>query len=703
MKKLASIAIATALLGALAFVCFNVTKFSGDEHGQFKTALWRLKHLDTTFNEGVLEARFALVDNYDDFHTQEKELAQLVESLNQPPAFIGPADRTAIEQARLQYETLLEERDKLFERFKSQNAMLANSRRYLPGALEELVTRLQASGDRELQDMVGDITRLTLMRLSSPDELPADAPARFDRLKQWATGHPQHEESMFVLSIMQHAQMIVAGNGQLDALTRRLLELPTSTSIEKLFQAYEVQVVKALHKAQYYRTFLYVLGLMVVAGIGYAIWALRSANRKLEQRVAERTSELAGSEERFRTLCVASPIGIYMTDSAGGCVYSNPSFEAIWCLTREQCLGEGWVSALHPDDRTCVLADWLAATKSGETFAREFRLQPPGEEMRWVFSQAAVIRAAAGQITGFVGTVQDITKRKRSEADLEMAHGQLLETSRKAGMAEVATSVLHNVGNVLNSVNVSSTLVTDTLRKSKADNLAKVVKLLREHEASLGDFLTIDPKGKQLPSFLAQLAVQLSAEHTRALEELAHLQENVDHIKDIVSKQQSYAVVSGVSETVKINDLVEDALRLNAGTPAGHDVEIVREIAEVPLITIEKHKVLQILVNLISNAKNACQDSGRPDKRMTMRVTNGEGSIKIAVADNGVGIPPENQIRIFNHGFTTRTHGHGFGLHNGALTAKQLGGQLRMQSDGAGQGATFTLELPVDSTKVIAL
>jgi C4-dicarboxylate-specific signal transduction histidine kinase len=159
--------------------------------------------------------------------------------------------------------------------------------------------------------------------------------------------------------------------------------------------------------------------------------------------------------------------------------------------------------------------------------------------------------------------------------------------------------------------------------------------------------------------------------------------------------QQSYARISGVTEPVKVTDLVEDALRLNAGAFQRHEVEVVRDFAPgAPDITTEKHKVLQILVNLVRNAKYACDESGRADKRMTVRVTHGQGRVRIQVADNGVGIPPENLTRIFNHGFTTKKDGHGFGLHSGANAAKELGGSLVAHSDGQGRGATFTLELP---------
>jgi signal transduction histidine kinase len=292
----------------------------------------------------------------------------------------------------------------------------------------------------------------------------------------------------------------------------------------------------------------------------------------------------------------------------------------------------------------------------------------------------------------------DITERKQAEEELKETHKQLLVLSRQAGMAETATNVLHNVGNVLNNVNVASSCLADSLRKSKAASLSKVVTLLREHEADLGAFLTNHPKGKLLPGYLAQLAGHLVGEQAAALNELAQLQKNIEHIKHIVTLQQSFARVSGVTETVQINGLVEDALNMNASALARHEVEIIREFAEVQPIVVERHKVLQILVNLIRNAKQACDDSGRDNKQLTVRVYNGDGLVKIAVTDNGIGIPPENLTRIFAHGFTTKKDGHGFGLHSSASAAKELGGSLRAHSEGAGLGSTFTLELPLAQT-----
>jgi C4-dicarboxylate-specific signal transduction histidine kinase len=294
---------------------------------------------------------------------------------------------------------------------------------------------------------------------------------------------------------------------------------------------------------------------------------------------------------------------------------------------------------------------------------------------------------------------QEVTEHTQAQGELERVHRQLVDASRQAGMAEIATNVLHNVGNVLNSVNVSATLASDLAQKSKAAGLGRVVALMREHAHDLGEFISSDPRGKHLPVHLGHLADHLKTEQAAIVRELDSLRSNIEHIKDIVAMQQSYAKVAGVHEIVAVVDLLEDSLRMNAGALARHGVEVVRDFEGEPLVNIDKHKVLQILVNLVRNAKYACSESGLPDRRVTLSVRSANGRARIMVADDGVGIVPENLTRIFNHGFTTRAEGHGFGLHSGALAARELGGTLSVHSDGVGRGAAFTLELPLYSAE----
>jgi signal transduction histidine kinase len=294
----------------------------------------------------------------------------------------------------------------------------------------------------------------------------------------------------------------------------------------------------------------------------------------------------------------------------------------------------------------------------------------------------------------------EISERKRMEIEIEKTHKALIDTSRQAGMAEVATSVLHNVGNVLNSVNIASTIVADNLRKSSYANLTKVVTLMNDHAADLGTFMTTDSKGRLIPSYLAQLATHLDQERMATLSEVDGLKQNVEHIKEVVAMQQTYARVTGLTEVVEVAGLVEAALHADAAVLNCEDVKIVREVDPgVSSITVDKHKVVQILVNLIANAKHACEDADRKEKRITVRVRPDHQRVRISVCDNGVGIDPKNLTKIFNHGFTTRKDGHGFGLHSGALAARELGGSLTAYSEGEGLGATFMLELPLQPPK----
>ena len=291
---------------------------------------------------------------------------------------------------------------------------------------------------------------------------------------------------------------------------------------------------------------------------------------------------------------------------------------------------------------------------------------------------------------------REIAERARVEQEVDKLHKQVLQATRQAGMAEVATGVLHNVGNVLNSVNISTALLNEQLEKSRASNVSRIAQLLHSRAGDLGEFLTTDPKGRALPDYLAELGQRLEADRLKMHAELRSLAANIEHIKEIVAMQQNYAKVSGETESLPVTDLVEDSLRMNAAAFVRHGVTLRRDFAPVPFVSVDKHKVLQILTNLLRNAKYAVDEITQAKKLITVRTrVESGGFVAIIVADNGVGIPAENLTRIFAHGFTTRKEGHGFGLHSGALAAKEMGGALTVTSEGPGRGATFTLTVPI--------
>jgi signal transduction histidine kinase len=288
-------------------------------------------------------------------------------------------------------------------------------------------------------------------------------------------------------------------------------------------------------------------------------------------------------------------------------------------------------------------------------------------------------------------------------SELRAAQEKLVEAARGAGMAEVAAGVLHNVGNVLNSVNVAANVAATTLRGSEVSNLARARDMLREHSGDLAAFLTKDERGRHLPGYLIALAGQLADEQVTVLKELEAVEKGVDHIKRVIDTQQDNARQGALIEAVTPGELVAAALRMEGG---GKGVEVEQRIEASARVLLDKHRVLQVLVNLIRNAFEAVERETVCPKRVTVSATavteGGRGRVRFEVADNGVGIATENLTKIFVHGFTTRAGGHGFGLHSSANAAQTMGGSLTASSDGPGRGARFVLSLPVAEEAVEA-
>ena len=392
------------------------------------------------------------------------------------------------------------------------------------------------------------------------------------------------------------------------------------------------------------------------------------------------------------------PLGVGYANRDGSFIWCNDAFDRMLGLDPGEHRNKSIRELTHASDQEHndhMLRDlWEGRIRS---YALEKRyVKRDGKEL-WVRVTAAMVRTPDGTPVSSVGFLEDISSRKEMEAKYEGVQKALMDASRQAGMAEVATNVLHNVGNVLNSVNVSASLAIERLKTSKGARLAEVAAMVEQNKADLARFFGEDPRGQKLPQYLNALADHLQAERDMLLKELADLRANLDHIKEAVTMQQAYAKRCGVLETVPVVDLVEDALRMNSGALTRHHVALRKDYQQKPEITVDKHKVLQILVNLIRNAKYACDESGHTDKQVTVRIDAVPEGARISVIDNGVGIAPETMSRLFGHGFTTRKSGHGFGLHSAALAASELGGKLTASSEGVGKGATFQLTLPLNA------
>ncbi len=450
------------------------------------------------------------------------------------------------------------------------------------------------------------------------------------------------------------------------------------------------------------------------------VWSYRDVT---ERKRAE--AEIAYERDLLQTLLDSLPDTLYFKDADSRFVRISRS-KAVRALPSLRAR----YRALHPDEASCpfpahlespdALRSWLVGKTDFDVLSAEEAAQRRDEELAilrtgeplngkieftqsefgertWLLVIKMPWRDEEGNIVGTYGVSKDITELKEAEEKVNAIHQELLLTSRQAGMAEVATGVLHNVGNVLNSINVSATLVRDKLHASEIKSLVRVADLLKAQEGSLAEFLLQHPKGQLVPKFIIQLGEHLANEHSVLLHEHEQLARNVEHIKEIVSMQQNYARVSGVLETVNLSELLNDALQINSAGLVRHRIDVERDFADLPPLVADRHRVMQILVNLVHNAKYALDDSAQSHRRLTLRIRHaGENRVEVIVADNGIGISQENLTRIFSHGFTTRKTGHGFGLHSGAIAAREMGGSLQAFSDGVGCGATFVLELPIN-------
>jgi DNA-binding response OmpR family regulator len=292
-------------------------------------------------------------------------------------------------------------------------------------------------------------------------------------------------------------------------------------------------------------------------------------------------------------------------------------------------------------------------------------------------------------------------KLEKLNLRLEVTYKKLMETAHKAGMAEVAANVLHNVGNALNSINVSAAIITEKITNSEIVNLAKLAELLNTHSADLAEFLANDPQGKHIPTYLAEVSSHLSAQQAETIEKLHSLMKNVEQVKDIIKTQQMYTGVDKQQENVTLNELIENAIEINSSELERQNIEVIREYDDIGNILIDRQKTLQILVNLIDNAEYALLKSDKEPKLLKIRTAkSGSSSVRIEVADNGIGIEPGDLDVIFENGYTTKQAGHGFGLYSSLQAAKDMQATLTAQSQGLNTGATFILELPLRKAEV---
>lgn len=361
---------------------------------------------------------------------------------------------------------------------------------------------------------------------------------------------------------------------------------------------------------------------------------------------------------------------------------------------------EKFITLIHPEDQKKLQKTLDKALKNGQPFTLEIRI-PINNNTRWILANGIPFRDnVSNEFVGFDGTCLDITKIKEAEAYTEALHKELVTQSRKAGMADVATSVLHNIGNILNSVNVLTAFLGETLEKSELRNFSKTVQILNNNKLTLGSFFTDHPQGKHLLEFLNLLSEAWIKDQKSMLLEISVLNNHIEHIKNIVSAQQSLSGSKGMAEATSITILLEDAIMISGHAENRQDeIEIIRSYDYTETLLVDKTKLSQILVNLLRNARDAVNEYPDNGRKIFIRTYSKDNFVYIEVQDTGIGIEQQKLTQIFAHGFTTKKNGHGFGLHISALAAREMGGDLQVQSEGIGKGAMFIVKLPEQQDK----
>lgn len=274
----------------------------------------------------------------------------------------------------------------------------------------------------------------------------------------------------------------------------------------------------------------------------------------------------------------------------------------------------------------------------------------------------------------------------------------IAESIRYIEISEIAAHVLHNMGNVLTSINVAASILHEKLSRSEMGELKHLSHLLSQHEKNLLSFFSENPKGKFIVPFIQKLAEKWLSEKEALMQEIHEIKQKIDVVKKIVHSLEMTGRSKGFVETIQIAEIIDEALAINNALIHEIGVTIEKQLSELPMIPIDKMKILQILVNLIKNGLEALRESTQNHKFLLLKARMHEGKkFQIEIIDNGKGISQGDLNKIFTYGFTTKAENHGLGLHSSALLTKELGGTLTINSLGLQKGATVILQLPYNA------
>jgi PAS domain S-box-containing protein len=359
----------------------------------------------------------------------------------------------------------------------------------------------------------------------------------------------------------------------------------------------------------------------------------------------------------------------------------------------EDVLGQRHGGLVSPEQRHKIELVFERARATGQAQHYETFLDAPDGERHYYSNQISSYETDDGAGNGMISIFTDVTRHRAAEVRIEGLRHELMQASHRAGMAEIATGVLHNVGNVLNSVNVSAEALARELESSRLHLLGRALAMLDDNEDRLVEFLTEDPKGRKFPALLGKLGQELEVEQSRLHNELARLREHVGLMRSIVEAQQSLAKLGDMAEATRPDDLVRQTLTMFQLDIESRVIDLHLALDDVGSVVLDKQAALQVLANLIRNAIEALEVVEHR-RQLSIRLHADEQKIHFDVEDNGCGIDPDNLERLFQHGFSTKPNGHGFGLHTSAIAARTMNGSLEAHSEGLDRGARIRLTLP---------
>ncbi len=679
-------------------------------YDEFSQLLTMVSRLDAEINAEVLKLEFQIHKSYDQLTQLEQSFTECSQEIRKYPEFAYDDQPESAEMLMSPMARKLE----LIADFKALHAVLENSVAIFYRSSEQLGECLAASP--EFAQMRSELLLLQKAGmdfvLHSSQRGREAILARLEKFRDWNVD-ANCDAERFCQTMLAHSQNLLKAKPQMEALLMELNKILVPESLQAMHEnAFRVFQIKS-RRAAAYQVELLGATLLLIGYCGYSIYSIgryvntiRLTNEKLEERVRARTKDLERKSEVLRSngrflssvldamdakICILDGEGIINATNAG---WDASSKDPYWLKS-----GMSYVQAFSENTKTIFGAPEVVEaiekmkTTKDTSIVVEYDTNTSSEQ-QWIQARVNKMPSGPDRYMGFVVALIDITQRVKAEADKDKLNRELQSLSRQAGMAEVATGVLHNVGNVLNSINTASSQAARLVRTSRLSSLQKAEQLIREHEDDFATFVADDPRGRQLPKYISQIAKTWEEEQTQVLSELEELTKHIDHVKHVINVQQEHAKSSTVTQEVQMLLLIEDGIATIAPALRNAKIELVRELETVPIIHSDPHKIMQILINLLSNAKHAVLDSKALHPKIVTRCIATDSHLEVSVTDNGVGISPENLARICQHGFTTKKNGHGFGLHSCALLAKELGGELKFTSPGVNQGATFTLVLP---------